>query len=227
MTPEFGYCFRPDPRRDDSSGTLHLWIGHYGAVRFVPTNYDIRHDEWDPVSGSLVIPGDSSGRRRKLTECAKSMTRNLRLVDTIIRDLEASRKRYTADDVANAFTKEVAGSHMLGVYTAILAGELACSGQSRSAAAYYTATRRLVAFNGGYDMHMGEISPEMMRDFQQSLLAEGVIRSTVSFYMRALRAIYNKAVAEGIVAVRTDYPFDEVYTQVAAPPSQTRITIEA
>ena len=227
MTPEFGYCFRPDPRRDDSSGTLHLWIGHYGAVRFVPTNYDIRHDEWDPVSGSLVIPGDSSGRRRKLTECAKSMTRNLRLVDTIIRDLEASRKRYTADDVANAFTKEVAGSHMLGVYTAILAGELAYSGQARSAAAYYTATRRLVAFNGGYDMHMGEITPEMMRDFQQALLTEGVIRSTVSFYMRALRAIYNKAVAEGIVAARTDYPFDEVYTQVVAPPSQTRITIEA
>ncbi len=227
MTPEFGYCFRPDPRRSDSSGTLHLWVGHYGAVRFVPTSYDIRPDEWDHDTGSLVIPGDSSGRRRKLIECAKSMTRNLRLVDNIIRDLEASRKRYTADDVANTFTKEVAGSHMLGVYTAILAGELAYSGQTRAAAAYYTATRRLVAFNGGYDIHMGEITPGMMRDFQQSLIAERVIQSTVSFYMRALRAIYNKAVAEGIIPVRTNYPFDEVYTQVVvAPVSKTRIAIE-
>ncbi len=226
MKPEFGYCFRPDPHREECSGTLNLWIGHYGAVRFVPTTYDVRHDEWDPVSGSLIIPGDSSGRRRRLTECARSMTRNLRLVDNIIRHLEATRKRYTADDVANAFTKEVAGSHMLGVYTSILAEELSYSGQSRSAAAYYTATRRLVAFNGGYDIDMAEITPETMREFQHSLLAEGVIRSTVSFYMRALRAIYNKAVAEGLVAARTDFPFDEVYTQVAAPPDRTHVAIE-
>ena len=226
MTPEFGFCFRPNLRRDDCSGSLHMWIGHYGAVRFIPTSYDIRHDEWDPVTGSIIIPGDSSGRRRKLIECTKSMIRNIRLVESIIAALESSRKRYTADDVANAFTRDVAGNRMLGVYTAILAEELSFTGQKRSAAAYYTATRRLIAFNGGYDIDMGEITPDMMRDFQQALTTEGVIRSTISFYMRALRAIYNKAVAEGILTPRADYPFDDVYTQVVATSFKPRITVE-
>ena len=32
--------------------------------------------------------------------------------------------------------------------------------------------------------------------------------------MRTLRTLYNKAVAEGIIAPSTDSPFDEVYTGV-------------
>ncbi len=216
MTPEFGFCFRPEHRHDECRGALNLWIGHYDTIRFVPMSYDIRQDEWDSATGTLVIPGDSSGRRRKLTECAKSMARNLRLVSNIVRDLESSRKRYSADDVANAFTRAVAGSHMLGVYTSILSEELTFCNQSRIAAAYHTAVRRFIAFNDGYDIDMGSITPAIMRRFQKSLTDMNVSLSTASFYMRALRALYHKAIAEGIIPARPDSPFDEVYTQVVS-----------
>lgn len=213
-TPEFGFCFRPDLRRDDCSGPLYLWIEHYGSMRFIPTPYDIRHDEWDAIGGTIVIPKGSTGRARRLAECARSMARSLRLVKTIVSDLEKSRKRYTVDDVANAFNKAVAGSGMLGVYATILADDLSFEGSPRAATAYITTTRRFIAFNDGCDIAIEEISPSLLREFQELLIADGVSRNTISFYMRNLRAIYNKAVAEGIVSPRSDFPFDEVYTEV-------------
>ncbi len=106
--PQYGYCFRPDLRRDDCSGTLSLWIEHYGDTRFVPTTYDVRYKEWNAVAGTLKAPSGSTGRARRLAEYNRAMARNLRLVEKIIEELSQSTKRFTADDVANAFNRDVA-----------------------------------------------------------------------------------------------------------------------
>ncbi len=75
----YGFCFRPSLDRDDCSGRLLLWIDHCGKTRFVPTTYDVRRDEWDPVSGTLVIPGAASfARRRRLRAYAREMARSIR-----------------------------------------------------------------------------------------------------------------------------------------------------
>ncbi len=95
-------------RRDDCSGPLHLWIEHRGAVRFIPTPYDIRHDEWNPIAGTVIIPGDSNGRARRLAEYARGMDCDLRLVEEIFCELEGSRERYADDGVADVLDKIVA-----------------------------------------------------------------------------------------------------------------------
>lgn len=97
MTPEFGFCFRPELRRNDCSGYLHLWIGDGDNVRFIPTDYDVAHDEWDAVTGSVVIPDQAGERRSRLIRYAESMTRDLRLVGEIVPTLPL---RFTAADVA-------------------------------------------------------------------------------------------------------------------------------
>lgn len=216
--PQYGYCFRPDLRRDDCSGTLSLWIEHYGDTRFIPTTYDVRYQEWDTVGGTLKVPSGATGRSRRLAEYSRSMARNLRLVDRIILDLSQATKRFTADDVANAFNRAVAGSRLLGVYSAILVEDSVFCGHQRTVRAYLTASRRFIAFNGGCDLDMGTITPEMMLAFQKHLIGEKTLNSTVSFYMRTLRAVYNKAAAEGIIPARPDNPFDEVYTEVEWSP---------
>ena len=220
--PQYGYCFRPDLRRDDCSGTLSLWIEHYGDTRFVPTTYDIRYREWDAVGGTLKAPSGSTGRARRLAEYNRAMARNLRLVEKIIGDLSPATKRFTADDVANAFNRAVAGSRLLGVYSSILAEDSVFCGHERTVRAYLTASRRFIAFNGGVDLDMGTITAEMMLAFQKHLVGEKTLRSTISFYMRTLRAVYNKAVAEGIIPARPDSPFDEVYTEVELSPKTER-----
>jgi hypothetical protein len=210
MTTKYGYCFRP--------AGLHVWIEHAGEVRFLPTTYDVRPEEWDSINATLILSDESTGRRKRLTVYAKCMDRNLRLLKRIIADLSQSGTRYTVDRVADTFKELMLGLSMLGVYAAVQSEELAAAGNASAAKSYLTSSRRFLDFNNGYDLDMNTITPDTMREFQRLLIFERINRSTISFYMRTLRAIYNKAIAEGIVIPSPRSPFDEVYTKIELAP---------
>ena len=53
---------------------------------------------------------------------------------------------------------------------------------------------------------------DMMVAYETYLKVNGVSMNTISFYMRILRAVYNRAVEQGITLQR--YPFKHVYTGV-------------
>ncbi len=69
-----------------------------------------------------------------------------------------------------------------------------------------------LTFLCGRNIGLGDISEDLMAEYERWLLFRGVLRNSTSFYMRNLRAIYNKAVKAGIV--RQSYPFSTVYTGV-------------
>jgi hypothetical protein len=199
---------------DNTSGVLHVWIEHGGEVQFIPTTYDVRPEEWDSINATFILSDYSTGRRKRLAVYARSMDRNMRLLNRIIDDMSRSGVRFTVDEIADAFKELMLGLGMLGVYAAVQSEELAASGNASAAKSYQTTARRFLDFNNGYDLDMNTITPDTMRDFQRLLIFERINRSTISFYMRTLRAIYNKAVAEGIVVPSTQSPFDEVYTKI-------------
>lgn len=80
-------------------------------------------------------------------------------------------------------------------------------GYSRSAN-YLTAARSFVAAVG--DVRLADISAATVARYQRWLKAGGVSPNTISCYNRTLRAIYNKAVAGGLV--RDAKPFAAVFT---------------
>lgn len=56
------------------------------------------------------------------------------------------------------------------------------------------------------------IMPSLMERYEAWLKSRGLKRNTTSFYMRILRAVYNRAVMLGLV--RQSYPFRKVYTGI-------------
>jgi hypothetical protein len=185
--------------------------------------YEVRSAEWDAEKGALILDSAGEGRRRKLVELQHAMQRDIKLIETIIDShthlhagMNANKvNALAADEIANAFRTATAARRMLGVYAALRHEELTAAKQPRTARGYLTATRRFIDFNHGYDISLDVITSEKIVAFQTALLEEGVARTTVSFYMRTLRAIYNKAVAESIVPPRLDNPFLDAYTDVA------------
>ncbi len=103
----YGFCFRPVHGKYDCRGRLVLWIADYkGRTRLIPTAYEILHTEWDPVEGTVVIPGDDGEtgleRRVELMRYAAKMARDLCRISEIVDTLE-QRGRYTADDIVHLF----------------------------------------------------------------------------------------------------------------------------
>ncbi len=207
-------------------GRLTLRIEYRGVVRYIMSPYEVRPSEWDAKNGVLVLDHAGEGRRRRLMDYRNAMHRDMRLMDAIVKDCVNNRSsngknqnkanNFIADNIANAFRMTISARRMLSVYATLLSDELIRAGQAPTARGYLTATRRMIEFNNGYDIPLDAFTPELIVSFQQSLLNEGVARTTVSFYMRTLRAIYNKAVAENIIPARLENPFLDAYTEVPA-----------
>lgn len=76
---------------------------------------------------------------------------------------------------------------------------------------YRIALSRFGSHYGEGDMAWTDMTQTLVSDFE-SVMAKDVTRNTTSFYMRALQAIYNRAVREGLTDDR--HPFAQVYTGV-------------
>lgn len=59
-----------------------------------------------------------------------------------------------------------------------------------------------------------EITPSLIKDYNRWLDDAGIVRNSVSFYNRQLRAMYNLALKKGLTT-KDRRPFDDVYTGVA------------
>ena len=85
-------------------------------------------------------------------------------------------------------------------------------GKVRTAETYQTALSRFRRFRHGKDVRLADIDDELMSAYERELKESGLCANTTSFYMRILRAVYNRALKEGLIKDRR--PFRYVYTGV-------------
>ena len=97
-------------------------------------------------------------------------------------------------------------------YMKIAALELRRSGNLRTSETYTAAMNSFRKFLKGRDIMVDEIDSSIISSYESWLKDRGVCPNSTSFYMRNLRAAYNKAAAGGLTPQRQ--PFRYVYTGV-------------
>lgn len=83
-------------------------------------------------------------------------------------------------------------------------------GRERTSETYTATLRSFMSFRDGEDIPLDSISADLMERYEAWLKFRGVSMNTVSFYMRILRAVYNRAVEKDLTEQRR--PFRHVYT---------------
>lgn len=84
--------------------------------------------------------------------------------------------------------------------------------KNRTAETYTSALVSFRTFRENKDVSLDKLDSDLIKRYQSWLLAKGLKKNTCSFYMRILRAIYNRAVEKGLTP--QNYPFRYVYTGV-------------
>ena len=134
-------------------------------------------------------------------------------ISNIITNLEIHQKSYTASDIASEF-EQYLYDFTLCRYTTQIIESLKRRGKIRTSETYNAALRSFMKYRRGKDLHLRLMTNDIIEDYEAFLQRRGLVANSTSFYMRILRAIYNRAVDEHIIEQCS--PFKRVYTGVGA-----------
>lgn len=205
---------RPSLKPGRCWGSLTLRLIHKRQVKSITLKgCSLFTDEWDKDKQMINYSSDEPYRADYLHQVEETLKYEIDKLRYCLSILE-KQGRYSVDDLIRLY-RQSKNEDKLSAYVENLACEMEQCGQLRTAKAYRTVTRGLVAFNGNKDISLEHINARLVKDFETHMRNLGRLPNTISYYMRNLRAIYNKAVGEKrIVRHRDEKPFLGVYTGV-------------
>ena len=193
-------------------GTLYYQVIHNRIVRQVHTGYKLFPSEWDAgISEVAAASCAEEGRRNYLLSVKTALADDLSRLKSVIARLERSDTGYTADKVVELFSSPADCGGFVS-FARQLIKELKQIGKRRTAETYTTALNSFLRFRGERDLLFEEVDSNRMVQYETFLKENGICPNSSSFYMRNLRAIYNRAVERELTVQR--YPFKHVYTGV-------------
>ena len=185
------------------AGTIYYQVTHKRVIRQITTNIHILPEDWDREGQCLKLPeADASLQRRIQGDMARLWR--------IVLDLDASGVPYTTDDIVRRFRMSGHAVTILAFMQEQIDLLRLCS-RLGTAQNYEYTMRRFARFLGG-DIPIAAVTEALIERFNAELSQRGVVRNTVSFYMRILRSVYNKAVCKGLAEQK--FPFKNVYTGI-------------
>ncbi len=181
--------FRPsaDAERE---GAIYYQIIHDRKVRQCSTPYRAFPKEWQ-------------------TRFREETRRDLERLTRIVRRIESRGTVLSADDIVEEF-KLYRSRYSLFRFMESVTVNLKECGKIRTAETYTATLRSFSRFRRGRDIMLDEITPDIIQAYEAYLRTGGAVPNTTSFYMRILRAVYNRAVESEAIEQRN--PFRHVYT---------------
>ncbi len=206
------FVLRASRRGRDFAGHLFIRLIHERRVRTLTTPYKVYHDEWNARHQCFVYNGADTARTRELSRIEVALSRDRIQIESIIEHLEGDGL-CSAAAVADYF-RHRKDKKSLDLFTRNLSEQLNNQGRERTARAYRTVTRGFLNYIGRNDLSMDKMESSLFQSFEKHLKDRGRAANTISYYMRNLRAIYNRGVNEGLITPIDSNPFSHVYTGV-------------
>ncbi len=189
-------------------GSLYYQIIQQRVVRQISTDYKLYPHEWDAGAETVVIGGE---RQHYLAAVKERADWDVSRLKAVIARLETGGRHYTADEVITTFRRRTQEASLCNYMHGAIA-HLRQMGRERTAETYTSALRSFMTFTEGRDLPLDGVSSALMERYEAWLRSRGVRMNSSSFYLRILRAVYNRAVEDGLTPQR--HPFAHVYTGV-------------
>lgn len=202
--------FRPSTV-DGGQGTIFYQVIHNRVARQQKTGYRLYGNEWDSHLSEVVLPKFNKSRRRYLSEIGDKIRIDVKHFQKVIANFEYIGCDYTADDVIAEFVTDNPENYLFSFMESVIAN-LKTLGKIRTSETYAATLCSFKRFREDRDVPLDDMDSDMMMAYEAYLKNNGVSPNSSSFYMRNLRAVYNRAVEKELTSQR--FPFKYVYTGV-------------
>lgn len=174
----------------EREGAIYYQIIHDRKVRQCSTPYRAFPKEWQ-------------------TRFREETRRDVERLTRIVRRMESRGTVLSADDIVEEFKLYRSRYSLFRFMESVIMNLKEC-GKIRTAETYTATLQSFSRFRRGRDLMLDEITPDLIQAYEAYLRAGGAVPNTTSFYMRILRAVYNRAVESEAIEQRN--PFRHVYT---------------
>ena len=202
--------FRPSTI-DGKEGTIYYQVIKDRVVRQQKTDYHIYANEWNGNSSEVILPRYDKSRELYLMGIMEKIQIDIRHFDKIISTLEHYSATYSTDDVIAEFVADNPENYLFSFMEGVIAN-LKTLGKIRTSETYAATLCSFKRFREDRDVPLDDLDSDMMMAYEAYLKNNGVSPNSSSFYMRNLRAVYNRAVEKDLTSQR--FPFKHVYTGV-------------
>lgn len=201
--------FRPSPTIT-SEGHICYQIIHEKKSSTIESPHKIFCTEWDKRN-STVISRASDCRTEKIITIKKLIKIDIERINKIIKQYIDRELDFSATDIAEDY-RQYRHNYSITVFINRLAAKFKQSGHARTSETYISALNSFLKFRNGADFQLEYLSEDTIGRYEAFLKHNGLVPNSVSFYMRILRAAYNRAVIEGYMEHRR--PFKNAYTGI-------------
>lgn len=191
-------------------GTIYYQIIHERVPRQLFTEYHIFPEEWDSKR-SMVVSDNNSERMSFISSIRERIRWDVERLAKIVRKLDNTSIAYSSEDVIEEFNRYSKEYTLFNFMEGVIV-KLKHKGQIRTSETYTSTLNNFKKFLAGEDIMLDSITGEVIENYEAWNRQRGVTANTISFYMRILRAVYNRAVEQEIIENRN--PFRRVYTGV-------------
>ena len=203
--------FRPSSV-NGKEGSIYYQVIHDRAVRQIKTDCRIFENEWNGKTSAVAVPVLASNERKNyLQSVANRIEWDIKRLAAIIALLEKGNKGYTVDDILVKFNRQADGQSLFPFMQSVI-NQLKRLNRIRTSETYAATLASFMKFRNGQDILLCEMDSDMVMFYEAWLKANGNCPNTTSFYMRILRAVYNRAVEKELTEQK--HPFKHVYTGI-------------
>ena len=193
-------------------GTIYYQVIHNRVVRQIYTDYKLFASEWDCHSEAVIlyhVPNEQE-RNNYLHSINSRIRWDMDRLNKIIQTLSQSGT-FVTDDIGMRF-QDNRQEQSFNAYICQQIARLKRLGKIRTSETYTASLRSFSGFMNDKEVLFDQINADLIAEYEAYLKGRGNSPNTISFYMRILKAVYNRAVGDGLTGQR--HPFKSVYTGV-------------
>ena len=205
----FKLKFRPSTV-EGRMGSLYYQVINARKLRQITTPYKIFPKEWDAEKNEIRTTPPSA-RSSYLTSIKRNIRYDMDGIQNIIKQLNDANQPVTSEAVLEAFRKQAFRGTLFG-YMEKLVVQYWEQGKYRTSETYSTTLNSFRRFRSDNDVNLEDVDTALMESYESFLKREGLSPNTISFYLKHLRAAYNRAIDEHQMTDRK--PFRRVSTSI-------------
>ena len=187
------------------AGTIFYQLIHKKNIKQITTDIRLHPHEWDAIREVVTTTTINREIIQNRIDC------DIVLLKRIIDNLEKTKNSYSVNDIVVRYNSPKQSIGILDFMQNQIQ-KFVDANRLGTALNYGKTMKCFKEFLKGKNPPFIEMTECLIANYNVFLIQRGLVRNSISFYMRIMRAVYNKAVRQKLV--EQSHPFTEVYTGI-------------